>query len=174
MGLCCSSAAFVKIRAHASDRADSCIVWLFDRRSTRRRARHCGPLPARTWLLPLEPLADHAVHVRVAKWFLPGVSILSGTLSGLRQEAAARAHGIDDLFFAVNLAGRSTVVQGQREITFGDGEAVLLSCADGDFGVARTEPVRFVGLRMPRKQLAPLIPESTTARCASSRPGPIL
>ena len=159
MGLCCSSAAFVKIRAHASDRADSCIVWLFDRRSTRRRARHCGPLPARTWLLPLEPLADHAVHVRVAKWFLPGVSILSGTLAGLRQEAAARAHGIDDLFFAVNLAGRSTVVQGQREITFGDGEAVLLSCADGDFGVARTEPVRFVGLRMPRKQLAPLIPD---------------
>ena len=115
MGLCCSSAAFVKIRAHASDRADSRIVSLFDRRSTRRRARHCGPLPARTWLLPLEPLADHAVHVRVAKLFLPGVSILSGTLAGLRQDAAARAHGImGDLFFAVNLAGRSTVVQGQR------------------------------------------------------------
>ena len=111
-------------------------------------------------LLPLEPLADHAVHVRVAKLFLPGVSILSGTLAGLRQDAAARAHGITgDLFFAVNLAGRSNVVQGQREITFGDGEAVLLSCADGDFGVARTEPVRFVGLRMPRKQLAPLIPD---------------
>jgi AraC-like DNA-binding protein len=111
-------------------------------------------------LLPLEPLADHEIHVRVAKWFLPGVSILSGTLAGLRQEAAARAHGItDDLFFAVNLAGRSTVVQGQREIMFGDGEAVLLSCAEGDFGVARTEPARFVGLRMPRKHLAPLIPD---------------
>src|SRR5262249_2605421 len=74
-------------------------------------------------LLPLEPLADHGVHVRVAKLFLPGASILSGTLAGLRQEATARAHGTDDLFFAVNLAGRSTVVQGQREITFGDGEA---------------------------------------------------
>ena len=111
-------------------------------------------------LLPLEPLADHAVHVRVAKWFLPGASILSGTLAGLRQEAAARAHGItDDLFFAVNLAGRSTVVQGQREITFGDGEAVLLSCSDGNFAVARTEPVCFIGLRMPRRHLAPLIPD---------------
>jgi len=111
-------------------------------------------------LIPLEPLADHAVHVRVAKWFLPGASILSGKLAGLRQEATARAHGItDDLFFAVNLAGRSTVLQGQREITFGDGEALLLSCADGDFGVARTEPVRFVGLRMPRKHLAPLTPD---------------
>ena len=127
-------------------------------------------------LLPLEPLADHAVHVRVAKWFLPGASILSGTLAGLRQEAAARAHGItDDLFFAVNLAGRSTVVQGQREITFGDGEAVLLSCADGNFGVARTEPVRFIGLRMPRRHLAPLIPnvDDCTMRLVPSGAHPV-
>ena len=123
-------------------------------------------------LLPLEPLADHAVHVRVAKLFLPGVSILSGTLAGLRQDAAARAHGITgDLFFAVNLAGRSNVVQGQREITFGDGEAVLLSCADGDFGVARAEPVRFVGLRIPRKHLAPLIPDVDDRTMRAVPPG---
>jgi AraC-like DNA-binding protein len=110
-------------------------------------------------LLPLEPLADHAVHVRIAKWFLPGAGILSGSLVGLRQEAAARAQGItDDLFFTVNLTGRSTVVRGRREIAFGDGEAVLLSCADGDFVVDRREPTRFIGIRMPRKHLAPLIP----------------
>jgi len=109
-------------------------------------------------LLPLKPLADHVVHVRIAKCFLPGVGILSGTLAGLRQEAAAQTQGItDDLFFAVNLTGRSVVVQRQREITLEDGNAVLLSCGDGNFSVARPEPTRFIGLRVPRRYLAPLV-----------------
>src|SRR5215813_11170585 len=109
-------------------------------------------------LLPLEPLADHVVHVRIAKRFLPGVGILSGTLAGLRQEAAAQTQGVsDDLFFAVNLTGRSIVVQRQQEIMLGDGYAVLLSCANGNFSVARPEPARFVGLRVPRRYLAPLV-----------------
>jgi AraC-like DNA-binding protein len=110
-------------------------------------------------LLPLEPHADGAVHVRIAKWFLPGAGILTGTLAGLRQEAAARAQGVsDDLFFAVNIAGRSTAFHRRREIAFGDGEAVLLSCDDGGFGVDRPEPAQVVGIRMPRKHLAPLVP----------------
>jgi AraC-like DNA-binding protein len=109
-------------------------------------------------LLPLEPLLDHVVQVRIAKRFLPGAGILSGTLAGLRQEAAAQTQGAsDDLFFTVNLTGRSIVVQRQREIMLGEGYAVLLSCADGNFSVARPEPARLVGLRVPRRCLTPLV-----------------
>lgn len=109
-------------------------------------------------LLPLEPLTDHVPHVRISKSFLPGAAILSGTLGGLRQEGSAQGQGVnDDIFFTVNLAGCSTAVQKHHEVTFRDGEAVVLSCADGNFGVVRPDPVRFLGLRVPRKHLAPLV-----------------
>src|SRR5215469_4553972 len=54
------------------------------------------------------------------------------------------------------LSGRSAALQRQREISFKDGEAVLLSGADGGFSVVRPTPVRFIGLRMSQKRLAPL------------------
>jgi AraC-like DNA-binding protein len=60
------------------------------------------------------------------------------------------------LFFAVNLSGHSAALQRQREVSFKDGEAVLLSGANGGFSVIRPTPARFVGLRMSQKQLAPL------------------
>jgi len=108
-------------------------------------------------LLPLEPLPGFAVHASISKLFFPGIGILSGTLSGLRQGGTRQTQGADDeLFFAVNLTGRSTASQGQRELSFGEGQALLLSGADGFFGVLRPTPVRFLGLRLPRRLLAPL------------------
>src|SRR5215475_575290 len=96
-------------------------------------------------VLPLEPLSERGIHADLSKQFLPGTGILSGTLSGLRQEGTPTIQGAgDELFFAVNLAGRSTALQGGREIGFGDGEAVLLSGADGRFSVVRPTPVRFI------------------------------
>jgi AraC-like DNA-binding protein len=109
-------------------------------------------------ILAIEPLPNSDLHLDIAKWLLPGVGILSGTLCGLRQEGTPKSVGAsDDLFFGVNLAGRSTAIQRGREITFGDGDAVLLSCAERTFNIPRPTPVCFVGLRMPRKRLAAIV-----------------
>lgn len=109
-------------------------------------------------LVPLEPLPGCAVHVQITKWFVPGAGILSGALCGLRQEARTQgADASDDLFFGVNLAGGSTALQRGREITIQGGDAVLLSDAAGPFTITRPTPVRFIGLRVPRQALAPLI-----------------
>jgi AraC-like DNA-binding protein len=81
-------------------------------------------------ILPIEPLPDHAVSVQVNKCFLPGAGILSGTLCGVRQDGNLQAIG-DDLFFGVNIAGRSTAFQRGDEIVIGDGDATVKSCAAG-------------------------------------------
>lgn len=114
-------------------------------------------------ILPIEPLPDRAVHVDIAKRFLPGLGILSGTLSGLRQEGTPHS-GNDDLFFGVNLAGHESVTQRGREITPGDGDAFLLNVAAGTFTISRPKLTQFLGLRVPRKAIAPLVQELTDDR----------
>src|SRR5215469_14644726 len=52
---------------------------------------------------PLEPLADHPVNADLIKRTLPGLAVVSGTLSGLRhaiRPSGAVAKGGDDLLFA--------------------------------------------------------------------------
>jgi AraC-like DNA-binding protein len=108
-------------------------------------------------ILPIEPLSDN-LRLDITKWTLPGVGILSGTLCGLRQDGTPQSAGAGDhLFFGVNLAGRSPAIQHGREVTFGDGDAVLFSCAERTFSIPRPTPVCFVGLRVPRKQLAAMV-----------------
>src|SRR5262249_58968177 len=107
-------------------------------------------------MLPVEPLPDRALRVQITKWSLPGAGILSGRLCGLRQEGTRQA-AADDLFLGLNLAGRSTALQRQREIMIDHGDAVFLSCAEGPFTITRPTPVRFIGLRVPRRTLAPLV-----------------
>src|SRR5262249_20024996 len=104
----------------------------------------------------VEPLPDRALRVQITKWSLPGAGILSGRLCGLRQEGTRQA-AADDLFLGLNLAGRSTALQRQREIMIDHGDAVFLSCAEGPFTITRPTPVRFIGLRVPRRTLAPLV-----------------
>src|SRR6516164_4860911 len=109
-------------------------------------------------VLPLEPLPGCEVDVRIAKWFLPGAGVLSGSLCGVRQDAGPRTPDAgDDLFFGVNVTGGSTAIQRGRRIALGDGDAILLSCDAGPFTILRPGPVRFLGLRVPRKTLGPLI-----------------
>jgi len=115
-------------------------------------------------LLPIEPLRDRTVQVRVTKWFLPGASVLSGTLGGIRQDGDPRARDAgDDLFFAVNLAGRSVVTQGRREATLHTGDAILLSDVGGPFTLIRPARVRFIGVRVSRRAVASLMMGSDTA-----------
>jgi AraC-like DNA-binding protein len=109
-------------------------------------------------ILPIEPLPDNVVAVQINKCFLPGASILSGTLCGVRQEGNLQAiDASNDLFFGVNIAGRSTAFQRGDEITIGDGDATLLSCAAGAFSLVRATLVRFIGLRVPHNAIAPLV-----------------
>ena len=109
-------------------------------------------------ILPVEALMDRAPHVELAKWFSPGVAILLGTLGGVRQEGVPQAGGGgDDLFLGVNLAGSCHVAQRGREITLGDGDATLLNLAAGAFSIVRPTLARFVGLRVPRKVISPLV-----------------
>jgi len=115
-------------------------------------------------IVPLEPLPDSSLHAQITKWFLPGAGILVGTLSGLRQIATRDAGGdSDDVFLAVNLAGVSDASQRSREITIRDGEAILMTQAGGDFAINRPTPSHFLGLRVPRMALAPLVPNLDAA-----------
>jgi AraC-like DNA-binding protein len=109
-------------------------------------------------ILPIEPLPDATLSVRITKRYLPGAGILSGTLCGLRQAGSPQAaDASDDLFLGVNIAGRSMAFQRGREITIDHGDAILLSGAAGPFAIVRPTAARFVGLRMPRKAIAPLV-----------------
>src|ERR1700739_1006900 len=63
---------------------------------------------------PLEPLPDYPLHVDLTKRTLPGLGVVSGTLSGLRhaiRPSGAAATGEDDLLLGVNVSGCSTAHQ---------------------------------------------------------------
>src|SRR5215472_14809664 len=109
-------------------------------------------------IVPLQPLPDYAVHAQITKWFLPGAGILAGALSGLRQVATRHAgNDSDDVFLGINLAGSSDASQRGHEIKIRDGDAILVTQAGGDFAISRPTPAHFLGLRVPRKALAPLV-----------------
>jgi AraC-like DNA-binding protein len=109
-------------------------------------------------LVPLEPLSDRRVSVDIGKWSLPGAAILAGTLSGLRRVAGLDpSRAVDDVFLGINLAGASTAMQRGQDVGVADGDAVLLSETAGPFTIVRPTAVRFIGLRVPRATVAPLL-----------------
>ena len=115
-------------------------------------------------ILPIEPLPDLRPHMAIAKRILPGVAIMSGTLDGVRQGGTRFGGGAgDDVFFGVNLAGESTARQGGRELNMRSGDAGFFVGAESDVRITRPTPVRFVGLRVPLKTLAPLVANPSDA-----------
>ena len=109
---------------------------------------------------PLEPLPDCPVRADITKWALPGLGVLSGRLCGLRQVGRARgsvSSGEDDLLLGVNLSGCSTAHQGGRELKLQDGDAVLATRGLTGFTITRPTPVRFIGFRVLRDAIAPLV-----------------
>jgi hypothetical protein len=77
---------------------------------------------------PLEPLPDYPLHVDLTKRTLPGLAVVSGTLSGLRhaiRPSRAVANGKDDLLLGINVSGCSTVRQRDRDLSLRDGDAFL-------------------------------------------------
>jgi AraC-like DNA-binding protein len=108
-------------------------------------------LNEREAMLPFEPLAGAAVQADIVKWSYPELGILWATVGGLRQ--CARAGQSDRLYVGITLAGRSGAAHRRGELALADGEAVVLSTADG-FAMACPEPARFLGLRLERAALA--------------------
>ena len=109
---------------------------------------------------PLEPLPDRPIRVDITKQALPGLGVMYGTLGGIRQAARSRAAAFgseDDLLIAINLSGQSIAQQDDRQLRLGSGEAMLATRGPEGFSVIRPMPVRFMGLRIPRDGLVPLV-----------------
>jgi AraC-like DNA-binding protein len=109
---------------------------------------------------PLEPLPDHPLHVDLTKRTLPGLAVVSGTLSGLRhaiRPASAAANGEDDLLLGVNVRGCSMVSQRGRDLVLRDGDAFCATRDVTEITVTRPTPVRFIGCRVPRGPVALLL-----------------
>jgi AraC-like DNA-binding protein len=123
---------------------------------------------------PLEPLPDHPVHVDLTKRTLPGLAVISGTLSALRhviRPGGAVPNGGDDLLLAINVRGRSAVRQRQRDLLLRDGDAVFATRGDIGFTLTRQTPGRFLGIRVPRKAVASLLGRLDEAPITLLSPG---
>ena len=117
-----------------------------------------APLPNRPE--PLEPLRDYRIRLDITKRALPGVSIMSGTLCGLRQTVRSRgsvSSSEDDLLVAVNLSGRSIAHARDRELVLLDGDAMLVTRNSIGRNLIHPASVNFMGFRVPRDAIAPLV-----------------
>src|SRR6202047_2511235 len=110
---------------------------------------------------PLDPLPDYPLHVDLTKRTVPVLAGVSGTLSGLRQAirpSRAVANGEDDLLLGVNVSGCSTAHQRDRDLVLRDGDAFFATRDQSGFiTIPRPTRVRFVGCRVPREAVAPLV-----------------
>jgi AraC-like DNA-binding protein len=108
--------------------------------------------------LPIEPLSGCVAEVDVCRRTYGNVGILLGTLGGLRQVVAADARDFaDEVFFGVSITGVAVASQRGREMTRASGDAVLFSRPEAGFISSRPRPGLFLGLRAPRRSLAPLV-----------------
>ena len=109
---------------------------------------------------PLEPLPDYPLHVDLTKRTLSGLAVVSGTLSGLRhaiRPIGAVPNGGDDLLLAVNVRGHAIARQRDRDLTLRDGDAVFATRGVTGFTLTRPGLGRFIGIRVPREVVAPLV-----------------
>jgi AraC-like DNA-binding protein len=109
---------------------------------------------------PLEPLPDYPLHVELTKRTLPGLAVVSGTLSGLRhaiRPSRTIPNAGDDLLLAVNVRGRSVARQRDRDLILRDGDALFATRDVTGFTLTRPALGRFIGIRVPRDAVALLL-----------------
>jgi AraC-like DNA-binding protein len=109
---------------------------------------------------PLEPLPGYPLHVDLTKRTLPGLAVVSGTLSGLShaiRPSGAVSNGEDDLLLGINVSGCSTARQRDRDLMLRGGDAFLATRGVSGITVTRPTPVFFIGCRVPREAVAPLV-----------------
>lgn len=109
---------------------------------------------------PIVPLPDCPLHVDVIKRTLPGLALVTGTLSGVchapRPKGAA-GQGEGDLLLAVNVSGNSLARQHDAELSLRDGDALLWTRSHAGIGIMRPTLARFLGCRVPRSEVAALL-----------------
>ena len=121
---------------------------------------------------PLEPLPGRLLQVNVIKRTLPGLAVVSATLSGLRhaiRPKGAVANCEDDLLLGVNVRGCSVARQRDRDLMLRDGDAFFAARDVTEITIIRPTPVRFIGIRVPREPVAMLLGGSTTRWSISFR-----
>ena len=109
---------------------------------------------------PLEPLPGRLLQVNVIKRTLPGLAVVSATLSGLRhpiRPKGAVANCEDDLLLGVNVRGCSVARQRDRDLMLRDGDAFFAARDVTEITIIRPTPVRFIGIRVPREPVAMLL-----------------
>ena len=109
---------------------------------------------------PLVPLPNRPLHVDVVKRTLPGLAVVSGTLSGVchaprRKGAAGQGEG--DLLLAVNVSGCSLARQRDTELSLRDGDALFWTRSLAGIGIMRFTPAGFLGCRVARAEVEALL-----------------
>jgi AraC-like DNA-binding protein len=109
---------------------------------------------------PIVPLPDRPLHVDVIKRTLPGLAVVSGTLSGVchapRPKGTA-GQGEGDLLLAVNVWGSSLARQRDTELSLRDGDAIFWTRGVVGLGIMRFTPAGFLGCRVARAEVAALL-----------------
>lgn len=116
------------------------------------------PFPGK--IEPLEPLAGQLLSVDIAKRALPELEFVTGVLGGVCQRARPEGTphtGHDELFLWLSIAGASRVCRGGEELTVQDGLAFVTSRRRSGFAIFSPNRVHFIGMRMPRAELHPLV-----------------
>jgi AraC-like DNA-binding protein len=105
----------------------------------------------------IEPIDGELTEFNASAQALPGLSILSLASSGLRICRSKAQVDPEHLFLNINLAGTREVTQAGREVTLGEGEAMLVA---GESGVAmKIAPGRRLTLKMPVNAIELLAPD---------------
>jgi len=109
-------------------------------------------------MLPIEPLPDCIAEAEIARWAFGDVGIVLGKLGGLRQVVPPNAREFcDEVFLGVNIAGAAVARHRGQELTLQTGDGVLFSNVEAGFTSTRPRPSQFLGLRLPRRMLTPLV-----------------
>jgi AraC-like DNA-binding protein len=105
----------------------------------------------------LEPLHNRPLESEISLRALPGLRMVTSTLSGgrLQRRGELLADGRDDLTLFVSFSGDCVVSQRGREVALAPGVAVLMSASEPAETVHLD--MKGVGIAVPRMALAPLV-----------------
>jgi AraC-like DNA-binding protein len=109
--------------------------------------------------LPIEPLPGCVAQAEIALGAFGDVGIVLGKIGGLRQVVPPNTQEFcDEVFLGVNVAGAAVAGYRGQELTLQAGDGVLFSNVEAGFTSTRPRLSQFLGLRLPRRLLAPLVP----------------